>query len=85
MTQIDILTGKLDSLTDGQKGILRYILAHGAPQRSELFEGLKTDFTAGEIDAATYRGVSQGLLVLDPDTYRYSVVPHFREGLAGLL
>jgi hypothetical protein len=85
MTQIDILTGKLDSLTDGQKGILRYILAHGAPQRSELFEGLKADFTAGEIDAAVYRAQSEGLIALDPATYRYSVVPHFKEGLAGLL
>lgn len=84
-TQTDILTQKLDALTAKEKPILRYILVHGNPQRSELFAALGKDFTATDIDEATQKAVREGLLVLDSATYRYSVAPHFKDSLTAML
>lgn len=81
MTKIDILTKKLEGFTPEDKGVIRYILAHGNPQRSELGK----EFDMKLVDEATRKGIAANVIALDPATYRYSVPTNFQDSAKELL
>ncbi len=74
MTQ-ELIVDKLKDLSDTDRKVLRFILQHGSPRRSELAE----EFTLPVADDAITRARAVHLLDVDTSTYRCSIKPHWAQ------